>query len=342
LVAILLSPRAQRGGTTRQSSAAILIARVCAEVCMNDRKSIVGLGELLWDLLPQGPQLGGAASNFAVMAARLGDNGAIATRIGTDPLGREAMSYLNTTPLDTGYIQEDFSRVTGTVTVTLDQGEPRYTIHEPVAWDFLELTPHWLALAEQADAVCFGTLAQRSPASRRTIESFLHETRPECVRIFDVNLRPPFFSPEIVERSLELATIFKLNADEMPQVLSLLEFPDSVGTTPDFLLNGARQIIDQFPVRLVAITLGAQGSLLVTRNEVDRHAGYPAKVVDAVGAGDAFTAALTHYYLRGASLSQLNAAGNRWGAWVASRAGAMPALPEAERDAVMHQIAQAS
>jgi fructokinase len=305
---------------------------------MSDRKSIVGLGELLWDVLPAGPQLGGAASNFAVMAARLGNNGAIATRIGTDPLGREAMAFLKTTPLDTRYIQEDFSRVTGTVTVALEQGEPRYTIHEPVAWDFLEFTPHWLALAEQADAVCFGTLAQRSPASRRTIESFLHETRPECVRVFDVNLRAPFFTPEIVEQSLELATIFKLNADEMPQVLSLLGFPDSEGITPDFLLNGARQIIDQFPVQLVAITLGAQGSLLITRKEVDRHPGYPAKIVDAVGAGDAFTAALTHYYLRGAALSQLNAAGNRWGAWVASRAGAMPALAEAERDAMTHQI----
>jgi fructokinase len=311
---------------------------VCAEVFMSDRKIIVGLGELLWDMLPAGPQLGGAASNFAVMAARLGNNGAIATRIGTDPLGREAMAFLKTTPLDTRYIQEDFSRVTGTVTVALEQGEPRYIIHEPVAWDFLEFTPHWLALAEQADAVCFGTLAQRSPASRRTIESFLHETRPECVRIFDVNLRSPFFTPEIVEQSLELATIFKLNADEMPQVLALLGFPDSEGTTPDFLLNGARQIIDQFPVQLVAITLGAQGSLLITRKEVDRHPGYPAKIVDAVGAGDAFTAALTHYYLRGAALSQLNAAGNRWGAWVASRAGAMPALPEAERDAMTHQI----
>jgi fructokinase len=311
---------------------------VCAEAFMSDRKIIVGLGELLWDILPAGPQLGGAASNFAVMAARLGNNGAIATRIGTDPLGREAMAFLKTTPLDTRYIQEDFSRVTGTVTVALERGEPRYIIHEPVAWDFLEFTPHWLALAEQADAVCFGTLAQRSPASRRTIESFLHETRPECVRIFDVNLRSPFFTPEIVEQSLELATIFKLNADEMPQVLALLGFPDSEGTTPDFLLNGARQIIDQFPVQLVAITLGAQGSLLITRKEVDRHPGYPAKVVDAVGAGDAFTAALTHYYLRGAALSQLNAAGNRWGAWVASRAGAMPALPEAERDALTHQI----
>jgi fructokinase len=309
---------------------------------MSDGKTIVGLGELLWDMLPAGPQLGGAVSNFAVMASRLGNNGAIATRIGTDPLGREAMAILKTTPVDVGYIQEDFSRVTGTVTVTLADGQPQYTIHEPVAWDFLELTPHWLALAEQADAVCFGTLAQRSPASRRTIESFLHETRPECVRVFDVNLRAPFFSSEIVEQSLELATIFKLNADEMPQVLSVLGFPDEAGTSPEFLLNGARQIIDQFPVKLVAITLGSQGSLLITRNQVDRHPGYPTKVVDTVGAGDAFTAALTHYYLRGAPLAQLNAAGNRWGGWMASHAGGMPALADAERDDVMSKIAQAS
>ncbi len=307
---------------------------------MSERKCIVGLGELLWDMLPEGPQLGGAASNFAVMAARLGNDGIIATRLGTDPLGRDAMAYLKTTPIDTSYIQEDFSRVTGTVTVALEKDQPRYTIHEPVAWDFLEFTPHWLALAEKADAVCFGTLAQRSPASRRTIESFLHETRPECVRIFDVNLRPPFFNAETIERSLELTTIFKLNAEEMPQVLSLLDFPDAMGTRPDFLLSGARQIIDQFPVQLVAITLGAQGSLLVTRNQVDRHPGYPAKTVDTVGAGDAFTASLSHFYLRGAPLARLNAAGNRWGAWVASHAGAMPALLEADRDAVMQQIVE--
>jgi fructokinase len=307
---------------------------------MSDKKCIVGLGELLWDMLPEGPRLGGAVSNFAVMAARLGDTAAIATRIGTDPLGREAIALLKQTPVSTSYIQEDFSRVTGTVTVALENGQPRYTIHEPVAWDFLEFTPHWLGLAEEADAVCFGSLAQRSPASRRTIESFLHETRPECVRIFDVNLRSPFINAEIVERSLELATIFKLNADEMPQVLSLLDFPDSAGTAPDSLLNGARQIIDEFPVQLVAITLGAHGSLLVTRHEVDRHHGYPAKIVDAVGAGDAFAAAITHFYLRGAPLHRLNVAGNRWGAWVASHAGAMPPLNEAEQARVTQQIDQ--
>ncbi len=306
---------------------------------MSVRKCVVGLGELLWDMLPEGPQLGGAVSNFAVMAARLGNDAAIATRLGTDQLGREALAVLARTPVGTHYIQEDFSRVTSTVTVELEQGQPRYIIHEPVAWDFLEFTPHWLALAERCDAVCFGTLAQRSPASRRTIESFLHETQKECVRVFDANLRPPFFNAEIIERSLELATIFKLNADEMPQVLGLLGFPDSEGTSPELLLSGARQIIDQFPVDLVAITLGSQGSLLVTANQVDRHSGFPTTVVDAVGAGDAFTAALTHFYLLGAPLSRLNAAGNRWGSWVASHAGAMPALDDAERDQVMQQIA---
>ena len=309
---------------------------------MSSSKCVVGLGELLWDMLPKGPQLGGAVSNFAVMAARLGNDAAIATRVGTDQLGRDALALLATTPVNTHYIQEDFSRVTGTVTVELEDGQPRYTIHEPVAWDFLEFTPHWLALAERCDAVCFGSLAQRSGSSRRTIEGFLHETRPQCVRVFDVNLRAPFFSSEVVERSLELATIFKLNADEMPQVLSLLGFPGNDGTSPELLLAGARQIIDEFPVQMVAITLGAQGSLLVKRNEVDRHPGFPTKVVDAVGAGDAFTAALTHFYLQGAPLARVNAAGNCWGSWVASHAGAMPALSSQERDAVMSRIAQAS
>jgi len=291
-------------------------------------------------MLPGGAQLGGAVCNFAVMGARLGDHGVAATRVGADQLGSDALALLRTTPLDTGYIQQDFSRVTSTVTVSLLDGQPHYVIHEPVAWDFLEFTPQWLSLAEQADAVCFGTLAQRSPSSRITIESFLHETRPDCVRVFDVNLRPPFFSPEVVEHSLELATIFKLNADEMPQVLALLGFPAESGVSPDMLLVGARQILDQFPVKLVAITLGAHGSLLVTRDQVDRHFGYPTTVVDTVGAGDAFTAALTHYYLRGASLATMNAAGNRWGSWVAAHRGAMPPLSEAELRAVALQIEQ--
>jgi fructokinase len=313
---------------------------------MNDlnpssRKTVVGLGEILWDLLPQGKELGGAVSNFAVMASRLGSRGVIASRVGMDPLGNEARGRLAHTPVDASWLQDDFNHPTGTVTVTLADGQPEYVIHEPVAWDFLEFTPHWLALAEQAHAVCFGTLAQRSPVSRRTVESFLRATSAACVRVFDINLRDPFFAPDTVERSLECATILKLNAAEMPRILALLGFPHAVETTPDFLLSGARLLLDQFPVTLIALTLGEHGSLLVTRSEVHRHPGHPAKIADAVGAGDAFTAALTHYYLQGAPLAVLNEAGNRWGSWTASQAGAMPPLPETTRAAITRQIEEA-
>jgi fructokinase len=302
------------------------------------RKTVVGLGELLWDMLPGGPQLGGALTNFAVMASRVGSHGVIASRVGVDPLGQQARARLAQTPVDLGWLQEDFKAPTGTVTVTLLHGQPEYVVHEPVAWDFLEFTPHWLSLAEQADAVCFGTLAQRSPTSRRTIENFLRATRPACVRVFDVNLRDPFYSAELVERSLECATILKLNAAEMPRVLDLLGFPHAPDTTPDFLLSGARLLLDQFPLKLIAVTLGDQGSLLVTPAEVHRHPGHPTQIADAIGAGDAFTAALTHYYLENAPLAVLNEAGNRWGSWTASQPGAMPPLDEQTRLRIAAQI----
>lgn len=305
---------------------------------MSERKHVVGLGELLWDLLPAGPQLGGAVSNFAVMAARLGNHASIASRIGLDQLGRDAQIQLGYTPVDVSYIQEDFSRLTGSVSVTVTLGQPRYVIHEPVAWDSLEFTPHWVALAEQADAVCYGTLAQRSPTSRRTIGAFLSETPKHCVRVFDVNLRPPFYDADVVEHSLEFATIFKLNSDEMPTVLQLLGFPHNGESTPDALLAGARLLLDQFPLALVAITLGAHGSLLITPREVHRHPGHMCEVADTVGAGDAFTAAITHFYLQGAPLTVVNDAGNRWGAWVASQPGAMPPLPAAKRNEIMAEI----
>jgi fructokinase len=305
---------------------------------MSERRHVVGLGELLWDLLPEGPLLGGAVSNFAVMSARLGNHAYIASRIGLDQLGREATIQLSRTPVDTSYIQEDFSRLTGSVTVSIAQGQPQYIIHEPVAWDSLEFTPHWLSLAERADAVCFGTLAQRSPTSRRTIGAFLSETKKECVRVFDVNLRAPFYDADVLEQSMESATILKLNSDEMPVVLKLLGFPHSGESTPDALLGGARLLLDQFPIALVAITLGAHGSLLITGRQVHRHPGHPCQVADTIGAGDAFTAALTHFYLQGAPLAMLSEAGNRWGAWVASQPGAMPVLSDEKRSEIMAEI----
>ncbi len=302
------------------------------------QKVVVGLGELLWDLLPTGERLGGAPANFTVMAARLGNRGMIASRLGDDALGAKARALLRAFPADSSMLQTDAENPTGTVGVEIRGGEPHYVIHEPAAWDFLEWTPEWRTLAPAADAVCFGTLAQRNVASRATIREFLAATRPECLRVFDVNLRPPFFSAEIIVQSLVSATIFKLNEVEVPEVLRVLGIPPPTAAGEAGLLEAARWLLQKYPLRLVAITMGADGSLLVTRDTFHRHHGIAAKLADTVGAGDAFTAALIHSYLNRASLAEMNEAGNRWGGWVASRPGAMPDLDAATLTAITQQI----
>jgi fructokinase len=295
----------------------------------NMQKVIVGLGELLWDLLPAGERLGGAPANFTVMASRLGNRGVIASRLGNDTLGASARDVLGAFPVDISLLQADAAHSTGTVGVEIRYGEPRYIIHEPAAWDFMEWTPKWRALAATADAVCFGSLAQRNAVSRTTIRQFLAATRPECARVFDVNLRPPFFGADLIAESLSLATIFKLNEVEVPQVSAMLGNAEPLPAGEAGLLRAAGGLLQKYPLRLVAITMGAEGSLLVTPDGFDRHPGAAVKVADTVGAGDAFTAALVHSYLDGASLVEMNEAGNRWGGWVASQPGAMPDLDAA-------------
>jgi fructokinase len=291
---------------------------------------ILGIGELLWDVLPEGPRLGGAPANFSVMAGRLGNHAALLSRIGRDDLGRRALDRLEPLPVDTSAVEIDPEKETGRVTVYFQAGQPHYTIHQPAAWDFFELSDEWLHLAERADAICFGTLAQRSPQSRQTIQTLAAETSSKCIKIFDVNLRAPFYTAEVIQESLELATVFKMNDTEVPLVLNLLGLRmDEV----DPLRQGAERLLDEFPgLKMVAITRGGNGSLLVRRDEGHDHPGIPIKVADTIGAGDAFTAAMSHYLLRGADLATLNEAGNRWGSWVASQSGAMPPLSVAVLD----------
>ncbi len=322
-------------------------------MALTESHLILGIGELLWDILPEGRRLGGAPANFTVMAGRLGNHAAILSRIGHDELGRMAVDKLDPLPVDTGYLQVDPEHETGGVTVSFVGDEPRYTIHQPAAWDFLRLSDEWVQLAERADAICFGSLAQRSPESRQTIQSLAAQTPASCIRVFDVNLRPPFYSGEVIQESLGLATVVKMNEDETPQVLELLGMPIGWEPAPDQprpageerrppvneLRTSAERLLDEFPMlQMVAITRGHSGSLLVTREEWDEHAGFPVKVADRIGAGDAFAAAITHYMLRGADLATLNEAGNRWGGWVTSQPGAMPALPDAVRDAIATAI----
>jgi fructokinase len=309
---------------------------------MREPHLILGIGELLWDIVPDGMRLGGAPANFAVMAGRLGNHAAILSRIGRDDLGRQAIDRLDPMPVETGFLQVDQLHETGRVTVSLEGGEPHYTIHEPAAWDFLELSDEWIQLAARADAICFGSLAQRNRQARQTIQTLAAEASAKCIRVFDVNLRAPFYSAEVLQESLELATVVKMNDVEAPLALDLLdlaieEAPVTGETlsTPEYLRAAAERLLAEFPsLQLVAATRGSRGSLLVTRDEWNEHPGFPVKVADGIGAGDAFTAAMTHYMLRGADLATLNEAGNRWGGWMASQSGAMPALPDSVRDAI--------
>jgi fructokinase len=283
------------------------------------RFTVVGLGEMLWDLLPAGKQLGGAPANFAYMTALLGDRALVASRIGKDRLGNAAARRLARLGLPTTHLQVDAMHPTGTVNVTVDaQGQPQFEILEKVAWDYFEWTPQWQQLAAETDAVCFGSLAQRSAQSRVTILAFLEALRPEALRIFDVNLRQAFFTKDVLAESTARADIMKSNEEELLRVAEML------GATVSDRLAAARWILKKYKIKMICVTCGANGSLLVTPDAVDTHPGYPVTVADTVGSGDAFTAALVHNFLRKASLKAMNNAANRLGSWVASQVGATP------------------
>jgi fructokinase len=294
--------------------------------------TIVGLGELLWDCLPAGRQLGGAPANFAYISTVLGNRGVIASRVGNDALGEEAIRQLQERMVECEYIQSDTKHPTGIAEVGLNpQGQPSFEIAEGAAWDSLEWSPEWKALAQRADAVCFGTLAQRSAESGETIQSFLKNTAPNTLRVFDVNLRQNYYSAEILATSCGLADLVKMNEDEFPTVLELLRLPR------EGVEMSAQRMIEACHLKLVCITRGASGSLLVADNSSHSHPGIPCKVVDSVGAGDAFTAGLVHEYLHkkksreaeldGQLLALMNERGNKIGAWVASQSGGMPGKP---------------
>lgn len=288
---------------------------------------IASVGELLWDMLPEGPQLGGAPANFAATCASLSalsgdqDEVFLISAVGDDELGQRALEQLNRRHVDLGHVPIDPFHTTGTVAVTLDsERNPHYRIREHVAWDHLTVAPATSALATTLDAICFGTLAQRTALSRATIHSLIEATPPECLRVFDVNLRAPFWTPETVRWGCAHATILKMSEEEATLVLDAVD-PNASARRP---LDAARLLIDRFPMQMVAITRGRGGSLLATRESVCDHSGISIDFVDPIGAGDAFAAALTRYALHGCGLAALAEAANGWGAWVASRRGGMP------------------
>jgi len=287
----------------------------------NRKLIVVGIGEVLWDMLPGGKQLGGASANFAYHAQMLGAEAWLVSRVGNDPLGREMLERLHAMQMPSDCVTVDSFAPTGTVSIALSpDGQPKFTIREHVAWDQISATDFTRGIVAQADAVCFGSLAQRNETSRAAIRSLMVSTRPDALRIFDVNIRQDYFSREIIETSLRLANIVKINDEELPV---LTDFFDLRGSPAEKIAELSRR----FELQMVALTCGARGSLFYSRGCYSESKGLPVNVVDTVGAGDSFTAVLTMGVLAGWDLDQINRRANEVAAYVVSQPGATPKLP---------------
>jgi fructokinase len=281
---------------------------------------VSGVGELLWDLLPAGRQLGGAPANFVYFATALGAKGLLVSRVGSDELGNEALGRLKKSGVETEGVTRDATRETGRATVALEEGVPCFTIHEPAAWDFIDVSKAILARLADAAAICFGTLGRRHPVSRASIRQLVLSVPTAALRVFDVNLRKPFYSKELIDEGLELGNVLKLNEEELAIISEM------------YGLQGAEtrrlcELRDRFALRAIALTKGAAGSLVMEGERVSQQPVMPTVIRDTVGAGDAFTAALVMGLLRRDDLDALHARAARLAAYVCSQNGATPPVP---------------
>jgi len=256
---------------------------------------ILSCGEVLWDLFPEGPRFGGAPANFACHAALLGASVSMLSAVGTDARGAEALSILKRFGIDTALVRSASNVATGTVGVSVyAAGKPSFEIHANAAWDDITLKGETHPSLSAFDAVYFGTLGQRSPRSRDSIRSVLHEAKSLGVlRVLDINLRSPFFDHALLRDSIALASVLKLSDEELPEVAAACAIP--LETSPEATLQ---TLHSRLGLDCIAMTQGAEGALMVSRSGTTVQPGIPAKVVDTVGAGDAFAAALVVGLLR--------------------------------------------
>ena len=288
---------------------------------------VVGIGELLWDLLPSGAQIGGAPANFSYHAGALGAETRTISRVGDDALGHELLAQLKALGVSTECVQVDRTLPTGTVAVEIDaEGQPCFEIRANVAWDHLQADAAALRAASAADALCFGTLAQRDPVSRATIRALVAASPSSTLRVLDVNLRQQYYSRALIEESLALATVLKVNDLELPRLVSLFSLEGDVRAQLE-------QLAFRWQLNAIALTRGDRGSILLTTHEYSEHPGVSVTVRDTIGAGDAFTAAMTIGLLSGWALDDVNAHANHVAAFVASCSGGTPPLPATIRDA---------
>jgi fructokinase len=289
-------------------------------MAINPKKRIAGIGELLWDVLPEGKQMGGAPCNFAFHALQTGCEAYVISAVGKDKDGDEILGIISQLGLDSEFIQTADGYPTGTVSVKLDDhGNPEFTIHENVAWDNITWDKKLSVLAQEMDAVCFGSLAQRNSTSKNTIWNFLEATKNECLRVFDINLRQSFYNPKIILKSLEFASVLKLNEDELPVVAGILKY---LGNEKSILY----QLLTSFQLQLIAYTKGSQGSILVTPDCWSYSEVPKIKVADTVGAGDSFTAILICGLLEGIDLRTIHKKATEVAAFVCSQKGATPVV----------------
>jgi fructokinase len=290
---------------------------------------IVGIGELLWDVFPDGRKAaGGAPFNFAFHCSQLGHAAAVVSRVGDDEPGRELRDEVRQLGLTDEFIQTDHEHPTGTVRVMVDAaGQPAYVIMEDAAWDYIEDEARLTVLAEFADAVCFGTLGLRGERSARTVWTFLGNARAG-LRVFDVNLRQRYYSADMVDWLPTRSDWVKLNAEEVVTVAGLLKVPPV--DSPSAMWRLIRRLTHG---KLVLVTRGPDGCELVGGDVGDRswvEPGVPARVVDTVGAGDAFTAAMVCLHLEGRPLRDCARFANHYAARVCEHRGATPRIDRAE------------
>ncbi len=285
-----------------------------------NRKTVVGIGEALWDCLPTGRQIGGAPANFAYHASQLGCDGYAVSAIGNDELGNEIVDIFSNRNLK--HILNRVDYPTGTVQVTLDdKGIPSYVIEQNVAWDNIPSSKELDELAAHTDCLCFGSLAQRNATSRETIKRFISMMPENSLKVFDINLRQNFYSQEIIEESLKLCNVLKINDEEVVIVSKML------GIEGD-LAECGRKILEKYNLKIVVLTCGANGSYTITPEQTLFVETPKVTIADTVGAGDSFTATFCASLLNGIDIPTAHKRAVDVSAYVCTQSGAMPVLPE--------------
>ena len=285
------------------------------------KNTVVGLGEILWDIFPERKVLGGAPANFAYHVSQFGFNGYAVSAIGNDLLGKEILKSLEEKELNYLIEQTDFP--TGIVKVQLDgRGIPTYEITENVAWDNIPFTTRLENLAKNTTTVCFGSLAQRNEVSQATIHKFLDLMPADSLKVFDINLRLKYFSKDIITTSLNKASALKINDEEIVKIAEIFELK---GTDEEL----CQQLLDKYKLKFLILTKGTRGSYVLTPYEKSFLATPKVTIADTVGAGDSFTAAFVASYLNGRSIAQSHQLAVEVSAYVCQQHGAMPRLADA-------------